>query len=71
MAGDCAEAGTVRGDLSQESIDWANWENRAVINVVHASGESDEAKQEIAYWFTPGELFKYEHAFDMVMKKLR
>jgi nucleoside-diphosphate kinase len=66
-----AEAGTVRGDLSQESIDWANWESRAVINVVHASGEPEEAEQEIAHWFTPGELFKYKHSFDLVMDKLR
>ncbi len=30
------------------------------MNLVHASGNSDEAKYEMNVWFTPEELFEYE-----------
>jgi len=46
-----AEKGTVRGDLSKDSISKANFERRACQNLVHASGDIEEAKREIALWF--------------------
>ena len=29
-------------------------------NIVHASGDADEAKLEVAHWFSDSELFDYE-----------
>jgi len=51
-----AEPGTIRGDLTQDSIANANKENRATYNLVHASGSPEEAETEIALWFHRDEL---------------
>ncbi len=46
-----AAPGTIRGDYSCDSPDEANTENRSIYNLVHASGNEDEAKNEIELWF--------------------
>ena len=46
-----AEKGTVRGDLGIDSIKKSTEEGRAVENLVHASGNPDEAEAEIKLWF--------------------
>lgn len=46
-----AQKGTIRGDLGEDSILKANREARPVYNLVHASGNLEEAKKEIALWF--------------------
>ena len=51
-----AEEGTIRGDLGIDSIAKANSEKRATENLVHASGNSEEAEFEIGLWFTEEEL---------------
>lgn len=47
-----AEKGTIRGDLGIDSIIKANKENRAVENLIHASGNIEEAEKEINLWFS-------------------
>jgi len=46
-----AVPGTIRGDFSLDSPDYATAEDRAVENLVHASGNRDEADYEIRIWF--------------------
>ena len=46
-----ASPGSIRGDFSIDSADYANSAYRAIYNIVHASGNSEEAKQEIELWF--------------------
>ena len=46
-----ADPSTIRGKFSIDSSDLANTEKRPVANLIHASGESDEAKYEISLWF--------------------
>jgi nucleoside-diphosphate kinase len=46
-----AAPGTIRGDFSSDSADLANEELRPVLNLVHASGDPDEAAREIKLWF--------------------
>lgn len=46
-----AEKGTIRGDLGEDTILEANRENRPVRNLIHASGNSEEAEKEMALWF--------------------
>ncbi len=46
-----AESGTIRGDLGTDNILLANKEERPVYNLIHASGNSDEAAKEITLWF--------------------
>lgn len=46
-----AAPGTIRGDFSSDSADLANEELRPVHNLVHASGDPEEAVREIKLWF--------------------
>lgn len=46
-----AEPGTIRGDFGADSPEVANGERRSVKNLVHASGDVDEARREIGLWF--------------------
>lgn len=46
-----ADAGTIRGRFANDSSDNANEEGRCVRNLVHASGNKEEAEYEIGLWF--------------------
>ena len=54
-----SDVGTIRGDLTIDSYILADTDNRAVRNIVHASGSVDEAEKEIALWFAENELIAY------------
>jgi nucleoside-diphosphate kinase len=62
-----AEMGTIRGDFSVDSPAIANTENRAIHNIMHASETPEEAKNEIALWFTPEEIHSYKRADEDIM----
>ena len=51
-----ASPGTIRGDFSQDSPITSNMYQRSVRNLVHSSGNLEEAKFEIELWFKEGEL---------------
>jgi len=55
-----AAPGTIRGDYSHMSFGYADGEGRGIPNLIHASGDSDEAVQEIAHWFSDEELYDYQ-----------
>lgn len=46
-----ADKGTIRGDLGEDSIVKANAENRPCYNMIHASGNPEEAEKELSIWF--------------------
>ncbi|MBN1355236.1 nucleoside-diphosphate kinase [bacterium] len=46
-----AGPGTIRGDFSGDSPDLATAEDRSVENLIHASGNTEEADYEIGLWF--------------------
>jgi nucleoside-diphosphate kinase len=46
-----ADKGTIRGDLGNDSIAKANSEGRPTKNLIHASGNPEEAAKEISLWF--------------------
>ena len=52
--------GTIRGDYSHMSYGYADNEEKGIPNLIHASGDSEEATKEIAHWFTDEELFDYQ-----------
>lgn len=54
-----AEPGTITGDFSFDSSSLANNEQRPIRNLVHASGNKEEAEFEINLWFNSNELFDY------------
>ena len=45
-----AEKGTIRGDLGIDTIEKSTAEGRAVENLVHASGNPEEAEAELRLW---------------------
>ena len=55
-----AAPGTIRGDFAHQSKAYCIENNKAVANLVHASGNPAEAKQELDLWFTAQELFDYQ-----------
>jgi len=55
-----AQPGTIRGDYAHMGFEHSNKEQIGVPNIVHASGDSSEAAEEIAHWFSESELFDYE-----------
>lgn len=55
-----APTGTVRGDLSHYSASASIASGKAVANLVHASGNAEEAKQEVELWFSKDELQDYK-----------
>jgi nucleoside-diphosphate kinase len=57
---DQAAPGTVRGDFAHQTRASSEVSGKAVMNLVHASGNSEEAKYEVDLWFDGSELFKYE-----------
>ncbi|MGC9521640.1 MAG: nucleoside-diphosphate kinase [Anaerolineae bacterium] len=62
-----AEPGTIRGDYAIDSNTISSLERRATKNLIHASGNVEEAAQEIAYWFAPEEMVSYQRAGEDVM----
>jgi nucleoside-diphosphate kinase len=55
-----AEPGTIRGDYSFDSSSFANSAKRPIRNLIHASGNLEEAKFEVALWFKDDELYDYD-----------
>ena len=52
--------GTIRGDFSHMSYGYADTEEKGIPNLIHASGDSEEAVKEVAHWFTDEEMFDYQ-----------
>ena len=59
--------GTIRGDFSFDSSALANLHKRLIKNMLHASGNLEEAKLEVALWFKPDELYTYKRVEEDVM----
>jgi nucleoside-diphosphate kinase len=62
-----AAPGTIRGDLALDSSALANEKKRAIKNLIHASGNKDEAELEIGLWFKDHELHTYKRADEEAM----
>lgn len=55
--------GTIRGDYSHMSFVYADDAGRGIPNLIHASGNEEEAEQEINHWFSDEEIYTY-HALN-------
>jgi len=62
-----AAPGTIRGDFALDSYHMSDADNRAIRNLIHASGNADEAKHEIEIWFDQSELHTYTMPYDDVV----
>lgn len=54
-----AAPGTIRGDFAHISFAHADEKKMGTPNLIHASSNLKEAKQEIAHWFSPEEIYEY------------
>lgn len=55
-----AQPGTIRGDFAHVSYSYADKKEMVIRNVVHASGNEEDAKYEINLWFKPKEIYDYK-----------
>jgi nucleoside-diphosphate kinase len=55
-----AAPGTIRGDYSHMSYGYADDAGKGIPNLIHASGDPEEAEKEVSHWFTDEELYDYE-----------
>ncbi len=56
--------GTIRGDYAHMSFAHGDAQKVGIPNILHASGDPDEAKAEIVHWFSEVELHDYEVAHE-------
>ncbi len=54
-----ATIGTIRGDFVIDSYQMADTADRAIRNLIHASGTVPEAQMEIPHWFSQKEIISY------------
>jgi nucleoside-diphosphate kinase len=59
-----AQPGSIRGDFAHQSKATAAITGKAIANLVHASGNRDEAKYEVSLWFDDPELHTYKTAHE-------
>lgn len=54
-----SDVGTIRGDYMIDSYELSDKQKRSIRNLIHASGNAEEAEQEIKLWFKDEELIEY------------
>lgn len=54
-----SDVGTIRGDYTLDSYSMSDQGERAIRNIIHASGSLEDAAKEIELWFKPEEIFEY------------
>jgi len=52
--------GTIRGDYSHMSFHYADSNNKILRNLIHASSDPEDAKRELALWFSVNEIHDYK-----------
>ncbi len=62
-----SDVGTIRGDLTVDSYNIAAVDDRAVRNLIHCSESAEEAKREIAIWFTDAEMTEYRLVGEQIL----
>ncbi|PIR82794.1 nucleoside-diphosphate kinase [Candidatus Kaiserbacteria bacterium CG10_big_fil_rev_8_21_14_0_10_59_10] len=62
-----SDVGTIRGDYVLDSYQMSDPDNRAVRNLIHASGSEEEAEIEIAHWFSDSEMTNYRMVHEEIL----
>ena len=60
--------GTIRGDYSFDSSYLANTGRRPIKNLLHASGNVEEASYEVKLWFKDNEIMTYKRVEEEIMR---
>jgi len=62
-----SDVGTIRGDFVVDSYQMSDTDNRAVRNLLHASGSAEEAEMEIPHWFKKEEIVSYRLVQEQIL----
>lgn len=62
-----SDVGTIRGDLTVDSYELSNLDERAVRNLIHCSDQPEEAQREISLWFDGNEILKYRLISEQIL----
>lgn len=62
-----ADVGSIRSDYTLDTFALADVDQRSVRNLLHASGNSEEAEKEIPIWFGKEEILKYTHIQEKIL----
>jgi nucleoside-diphosphate kinase len=62
-----SDVGTIRGDFTLDSFAMADFDQRSVRNLIHASGSKEDAEQEIEIWFKKDEILKYSLVAEKIL----
>ena len=62
-----SDVGTIRGDLTIDSYDLSNEDDRCVRNLIHCTDDPKESDREIAIWFKPEEIIDYRHIGEQML----
>ncbi|TSC56966.1 MAG: nucleoside-diphosphate kinase [Parcubacteria group bacterium Greene0416_79] len=62
-----SDVGTIRGDFVLDSYVMADTDDRAIRNLIHASGTVEEAEAEIPHWFKKDELVTYRLVQEQIL----
>jgi len=59
--------GTIRGDYAHMGYDYANKQGKTIPNLIHASGNKEDADVEVNLWFKPEELHSYKTSHESLI----
>jgi len=62
-----SDVGSIRGDFTLDTYAMADMDQRSVRNLMHASGNTEEAEKEIPIWFKENEILSYNHIQDKIL----
>ena len=62
-----SDMGTIRGDFTLDTYMIADTDQRSIRNLIHASGNVEEAEKEIPIWFKKEEILKYRLIADEIL----
>ncbi|MFP4524174.1 MAG: nucleoside-diphosphate kinase [Candidatus Woesearchaeota archaeon] len=62
-----AAPGTIRGDYTFDSYALADKSKRPIQNLIHASGEPEEAEREIKLWFNDNEIHDWQRVDEALL----
>jgi nucleoside-diphosphate kinase len=62
-----SDIGTIRGDYTLDTYMMADLDVRSIRNLIHASGNPEEAEKEIPIWFQQEEILKYRLVQEQIL----
>lgn len=62
-----SDVGTIRGDFTLDTYQMADLDQRSIRNLIHASGNTEEAEKEIPIWFKEEEILNYKHIQEAIL----